>query len=150
MAATKATIPALQLITSGAHPAKPIISLNVSGLFSEYVCPLFIVGDSARCMAESMSTMSDDDDDVVGESISSIDAVFFTINHFLRPARLALGIYLAPKMLKVLEGVEGKLGVNRGVSTGIVILLFNIILTLGVMGGGVMLAGVVSGVPVFK
>ena len=30
-------------------------------------------------MAESMSTMSDDDDDVVGESISSIDAVFFTI-----------------------------------------------------------------------
>ena len=79
MAATKATIPALQLITSGAHPAKPIISLNVSGLFSEYVCPLFIVGDSARCMAESMSTMSDDDDDVVGESISSIDAVFFTI-----------------------------------------------------------------------
>lgn len=79
MAATKATIPALQLITSGAHPAKPIISLNVSGLFSEYVCPLFIVGDSARCMAESMSTMSDDDDDVVVESISSIDAVFFTI-----------------------------------------------------------------------
>jgi len=80
MAATKATIPALQLITSGAHPAKPIISLNVSGLFSEYVCPLFIVGDSARSMAESMSTMSpDDDDDVVGESISSIDAVFFTI-----------------------------------------------------------------------
>ena len=78
MAATKATIPALQLITSGAHPAKPIISLNVSGLFSEYVCPLFIVGDSARCMAESMSTMSDDDD-VVVESISSIDAVFFTI-----------------------------------------------------------------------
>lgn len=78
MAATKATIPALQLITSGAHPAKPIISLNVSGLFSEYVCPLFIVGDSARSMAESMSTMSDDDD-VVGESISSIDAVFFTI-----------------------------------------------------------------------
>ena len=79
MAATKATIPALQLITSGAHPAKPIISLNVSGLFSEYVCPLFIVGDSARCMAESMSTMSDDDDDVVVEYISSIDAVFFTI-----------------------------------------------------------------------
>ena len=81
MAATKATIPALQLITSGAHPAKPIISLNVSGLFSEYVCPLFIVGDSARCMAESMSTMSDDDDDddVVVESISSIDAMFFTI-----------------------------------------------------------------------
>lgn len=79
MAATNATIPALQLITSGAHPAKPIISLNVSGLFSEYVCPLFIVGDSARCMAESMSTMSDDDDDVVVESISSIDAVFFTI-----------------------------------------------------------------------
>jgi hypothetical protein len=79
MAATKATIPALQLITSGAHPAKPIISLNVSGLFSEYVCPLFIVGDSARCMAESMSTMSDDDDDVVVESNSSIDAVFFTI-----------------------------------------------------------------------
>ena len=79
MAATKATIPALQLITSGAHPAKPIISLNVSGLFSEYVCPLFIVGDSARCMAESMSTMSDDDDDVVVESISSIDAVLFTI-----------------------------------------------------------------------
>ena len=79
MAATKATIPALQLITSGAHPAKPIISLNVSGLFSEYVCLLFIVGDSARCMAESMSTMSDDDDDVVVESISSIDAVFFTI-----------------------------------------------------------------------
>lgn len=79
MAATKATIPALQLITSGAQPAKPIISLNVSGLFSEYVCPLFIVGDSARCMAESMSTMSDDDDDVVVESISSIDAVFFTI-----------------------------------------------------------------------
>jgi hypothetical protein len=79
MAATKATIPALQLITSGAHPAKPIISLNVSGLFSEYVCPLFIVGDSARCMAESMSTMSDVDDDVVVESISSIDAVFFTI-----------------------------------------------------------------------
>ena len=79
MAATKATIPALQLITSGAHPAKPIISLNVSGLFSEYVCPLFIVGDSARCMAESMSTKSDDDDDVVVESISSIDAVFFTI-----------------------------------------------------------------------
>ena len=79
MAATKATIPALQLITSGAHPAKPIISLSVSGLFSEYVCPLFIVGDSARCMAESMSTMSDDDDDVVVESISSIDAVFFTI-----------------------------------------------------------------------
>ena len=80
MAATKATIPALQLITSGAHPAKPIISLNVSGLFSEYVCPLF-VGDSARCMAESMSTMSDDDDDVVvvPSSISSIDAVFFTI-----------------------------------------------------------------------
>merc|ERR1719199_1571221 len=30
-------------------------------------------------MAESMSTMSDDDDDVVVESISSIDAVFFTI-----------------------------------------------------------------------
>ena len=79
MAATKATIPALQLITSGAHPAKPIISLNVSGLFSEYVCPLFIVGDSARCMAESMSTMSDEDDDVVVESNSSIDAVFFTI-----------------------------------------------------------------------
>ena len=79
MEATKATIPALQLITSGAHPAKPIISLKVSGLFSEYVCPLF-VGDSARCMAESMSTMSDDDDDVVvPSSISSIDAVFFTI-----------------------------------------------------------------------
>merc|ERR1740138_768676 len=30
-------------------------------------------------MAESMSTMSDDDDDVVVESISSIDAVCFTI-----------------------------------------------------------------------
>ena len=53
-------------------------------------------------------------------------------------------------MLNLLEVLEFRLGVNRGVSSGIVILLFNVILTLGVMGGGVMLAGFVSGVPIFK
>jgi hypothetical protein len=62
-------------MTSGAHPLKPMISLNVS--FSEYVWPpeLFTGASSARFMAVSMSTIPDD---VVGASISSMLAVFLT------------------------------------------------------------------------
>ena len=61
-------------MTSGAHPLKPMISLNVS--FSEYVWPpeLFTGASSARFMAVSMSTIPDD----VGASISSMLAVFLT------------------------------------------------------------------------
>ena len=62
-------------MTSGAHPLKPMISLNVS--FSEYVwLPELLTGASARFMAESMSTIPGDDD--VGASISSMLAVFLT------------------------------------------------------------------------
>lgn len=76
-------------------------------------------------------------------------AGFYVFNNIVRPARVALAVTLGPQFERWLEGWQRRLKVNRATAIAIQVFLFNVVMTVGVMAGGILLASTWAGVPVF-
>ena len=75
----------------------------------------------------------------------------FTIAlNLLRPARFALSMAISPYFERLRKFIQRRLGVTARVSALVMILCINIVGSCVLMGCGVGLASVLSGVPVWR
>lgn len=70
--------------------------------------------------------------------------------NILRPARFALSMAISPYFERLRNFIQRKLGVTARVSALVMIVCVNIIGTCSLMGCGVGLASILSGVPIWK
>jgi small basic protein len=76
-------------------------------------------------------------------------AGFFVFNNVIRPLRLGLSIAISTYFDQVVAWVQRKTKLNKSLSIGVVVFLFNIVGTISLMCLGISLASLASGVPVF-
>ncbi|KAL3783636.1 hypothetical protein ACHAWO_001254 [Cyclotella atomus] len=77
-------------------------------------------------------------------------AGFTVALNILRPARFALSMAISPYFERLRNFIQRKLGVTARVSALVMIVCVNIIGTCSLMGCGVGLASILSGVPIWK
>jgi len=79
----------------------------------------------------------------------AIYAGFTVMLNVIRPARLALSIAISPAWERMQKAVQARLGVSPKIATGLVVVFVNLVGTCALMGAGVGLASLLSGVPVW-
>jgi len=70
--------------------------------------------------------------------------------NIIRPARFALSMAISPYFERLRNFIQRKLGVNAKVSALVMILCINLMGSSVLMGCGVGLASILSGVPVWR
>lgn len=70
-------------------------------------------------------------------------------NNFIRPIRIAASVGVSKYFDMVINNVQEKTKVPRGVAIGITVFLFNIVGTCSFMALGISIASALSGVPIF-
>eukprot|EP00611_Tribonema_gayanum_P000617 TRINITY_DN10449_c0_g1_i1.p1 TRINITY_DN10449_c0_g1~~TRINITY_DN10449_c0_g1_i1.p1 ORF type:complete len:258 (+),score=63.44 TRINITY_DN10449_c0_g1_i1:165-938(+) len=79
----------------------------------------------------------------------SVYGGLFVFNNIIRPARLALSLALAPAFDRLIAFIMAKTKRSRAVATAICVFFVNVLGTTALMSGGILLASLFSGVPVF-
>ena len=79
----------------------------------------------------------------------AVYAGFWVFNNIIRPARLAVAVAVSPKFDLVVNNIQDRFGVSRGVAIGITVIVANLIGTTAFMCAGILAASVAAGVPIF-
>jgi hypothetical protein len=79
----------------------------------------------------------------------AVYAGFYVFNNFIRPIRIAASVGVSKYFDMVINNVQEKTKVPRGVAIGITVFLFNIVGTCSFMALGISIASALSGVPIF-
>lgn len=79
----------------------------------------------------------------------AVYAGFYVFNNFIRPIRIAASVGVSKYFDMVINSVQEKTKVPRGVAIGITVFLFNIVGTCSFMALGISIASALSGVPIF-
>jgi hypothetical protein len=78
----------------------------------------------------------------------AIYAGYWAINNIIRPLRFSLSLVLMPFFNRLIDFVQAKTGYRRRMSTGIVVFAVNFCGTITYMTLGILLASMITGVPV--
>jgi len=76
-------------------------------------------------------------------------AGFYVISSFLRPFRVAAAIAMGPSFDKAIQWIQDKTQWSKAVSTAVMVVLANLVCTCIAMAGGIVLASLFSGVPIW-
>lgn len=76
-------------------------------------------------------------------------AGFWVFNNIIRPLRLGVSIAVGPQFDRVVESLQDRLRVNRGVAVAMVVVTANLLGTCLLMSLGILGAATLAGVPVF-
>ena len=79
----------------------------------------------------------------------AVYAGFYVFNNFIRPMRLAASVAVSPYFEKVVNTIQRKTKLSRGLSIGIVVFLANVCGTTSLMSLGIYIASLAAGIPVF-
>jgi hypothetical protein len=79
----------------------------------------------------------------------AVYAGFYIFNNIIQPIRVGLSIGLARYIDKAVAFFQDKFKVNKGVAIGITFFFTNVVGTLTAMSGGIVLASIASGVPIW-
>jgi hypothetical protein len=75
---------------------------------------------------------------------------FWIFNNIVRPIRLALSIgIVAPQFDRVLNYIQNKFNVSRTIAIAITVFMANVVGTISAMSVGIVIASMLSGVPIF-
>jgi hypothetical protein len=76
-------------------------------------------------------------------------AGIWVFNNIIRPLRLAAAVAVTPYFDRMIESVQQKTNFSRPIAIALVVFLFNIVGTISLLIGGVTLASIAAGVPIF-
>ena len=76
-------------------------------------------------------------------------AGFYVFNNIVRPIRLAIAAAISPKFEQVVKSIQDRFGVAKSVAVTMTVVIANVFGTLLAMSGGIALASIFSGVPVW-
>ena len=79
----------------------------------------------------------------------AVYAGFWMFNNIIRPLRLGLSIAVAPSLDKLVLFFQNRLKVSKALAITVTVLFVNVIGTTLLMGGGIALAALLAGVPIF-
>lgn len=79
----------------------------------------------------------------------AVYAGFFVFNNVIRPVRLAGAVAVSPQFDKFIAQLQEKMKISKGLAILVTVLLANVVCTVALMCGGIALASVLAGVPVF-
>ena len=79
----------------------------------------------------------------------AVYAGLYLVLNIFRPARIAIAIALSRYFDKTIQLYETKFKVSKRVAIGITVFCYNILGTLSMMAGGIIIASLLSGVPIF-
>lgn len=77
----------------------------------------------------------------------AIYSAFFVFNNLVRPFRFAASVAVAPSFERLIQSVQQKLNVSRGIAIGLCVFVVNIVGTLSLMTLGIAIASTLAGVP---
>jgi hypothetical protein len=83
------------------------------------------------------------------KSFLAVYAGFYIFNNIIRPIRVGLSIGVARYFDNVVAFFQEKFKVKKGVAIGITVFFANIVGTCTAMSGGIVLASIASGVPIW-
>ena len=81
------------------------------------------------------------------KGLLAVYAGLYVANSFLRPLRVSLAILISPTFDKFVSKVQTRTHLSRGLSTGIVVFLVNIVGSISYLCGGLLLATTLTGTP---
>ena len=79
----------------------------------------------------------------------AVYAGLYLVLNIFRPARIAIAIALSRYFDKTIQLYETKFKVSKRAAIGITVFCYNVLGTLSMMAGGIILASLLSGVPIF-
>lgn len=79
----------------------------------------------------------------------AVYAGFYVFNNIIRPLRFALSVSVSMYFDRVVQSIQDKFKVKRGVAIGLTVFLANIVGTISLMCLGISIAAAAAGVPVF-
>lgn len=74
---------------------------------------------------------------------------FWVFNNIIRPARVGISVAVAPALDKLVLFVQNRLKVSKPLAITITVIIVNIVGTILLMTGGIALASILAGVPIF-
>jgi hypothetical protein len=74
---------------------------------------------------------------------------FWVFNNVVRPIRFGVSVAISTQFDRIVNWIQAKAGVNKGVAIGLTVFLANIVGTITLMCAGIALAASWAGVPVF-
>ena len=81
------------------------------------------------------------------KGLLAVYAGLYVANSFLRPLRVSLAILISPTFDNFVSKVQTRTHLSRGLSTGIVVFLVNIVGSISYLCGGLLLATTLTGTP---
>jgi len=70
-------------------------------------------------------------------------------NNVIRPLRATAAVAISPQLERVVETVQTRMNVSKGVAVFLTVFLLNVVGTTSLMCAGIGVAGILAGVPVF-
>jgi hypothetical protein len=83
------------------------------------------------------------------KSFLAVYAGFYVFNNIVRPVRFALSVSVSMYFDRVVQGIQDKLKVKKGVAIGLTVFLANVVGTIALMCLGISIASAAAGVPVW-
>jgi hypothetical protein len=77
----------------------------------------------------------------------AVYSAFFIFNNIVRPIRFAVSLAVSAYFERMIQSVQKRTRLSRGVSVGLVVIAVNIFGTLSLMGAGISIASTLAGVP---
>ena len=74
---------------------------------------------------------------------------FWVFNNIIRPLRATAAVAISPQLERIVETVQARLKVSKGVAVFATVFLLNVVGTISLMCAGIALAALLAGVPVF-
>lgn len=79
----------------------------------------------------------------------AVYAGFYVFNNIVRPIRLGMSVGVSIYFERIINAIQERLGVKKGVAIFITVFLANVVGTISLMSLGIWLASVAAGVPIF-
>lgn len=79
----------------------------------------------------------------------AVYAGFYVFNNIVRPVRFALSVSVSMYFDRVVQGIQDKFKVKKGVAVGLTVFLANVVGTIALMCLGISIASAAAGVPVW-
>mmetsp|Transcript_112919 Transcript_112919/g.315473 ORF Transcript_112919/g.315473 Transcript_112919/m.315473 type:complete len:253 (+) Transcript_112919:106-864(+) len=83
------------------------------------------------------------------KSFLAVYAGFYVFNNIVRPLRFALSVSVSMYFDRVVQGIQDKFQVKKGVAVGLTVFFFNVVGTIALMCLGISIASAAAGVPVW-
>jgi hypothetical protein len=83
------------------------------------------------------------------KSFLAVYAGFYVFNNIVRPIRFALSVSVSIYFDRLVQGIQDKFKVKRGVAIGLTVFLANVVGTIALMCLGISIASAAAGVPVW-